>query len=156
MTTFRLTVRAECPMHLEDFPMDAHACPLKFGSCKWPLHSNTALPTRTYTHKKTPNRHTHGFLTRCRYLLQVKAQPWCQSLMKDDSVVTAVLPEELSAKAPLIPPFNSARPSKTLQDPGRHEVHRPVFIMAAHSVIFPEHHTKWPMLTATSTLHYPW
>lgn len=21
-------------MHLEDFPMDAHACPLKFGSCK--------------------------------------------------------------------------------------------------------------------------
>lgn len=31
----RLTVRAECPMHLEDFPMDAHACPLKFGSCKY-------------------------------------------------------------------------------------------------------------------------
>ncbi|NXW07571.1 GBRA1 protein, partial [Fregetta grallaria] len=29
---YRLTVRAECPMHLEDFPMDAHACPLKFGS----------------------------------------------------------------------------------------------------------------------------
>lgn len=22
-------------MHLEDFPMDAHACPLKFGSCKF-------------------------------------------------------------------------------------------------------------------------
>lgn len=33
----RLTVRAECPMHLEDFPMDAHSCPLKFGSCKWSL-----------------------------------------------------------------------------------------------------------------------
>lgn len=31
---FRLTIHAECPMHLEDFPMDAHACPLKFGSCK--------------------------------------------------------------------------------------------------------------------------
>ncbi|XP_069779193.1 gamma-aminobutyric acid receptor subunit alpha-2-like [Narcine bancroftii] len=30
--TMRLTVQAECPMHLEDFPMDAHACPLKFGS----------------------------------------------------------------------------------------------------------------------------
>ncbi|XP_032053126.1 gamma-aminobutyric acid receptor subunit alpha-1 isoform X1 [Aythya fuligula] len=30
--TMRLTVRAECPMHLEDFPMDVHACPLKFGS----------------------------------------------------------------------------------------------------------------------------
>ncbi|KAJ3588937.1 hypothetical protein NHX12_009790, partial [Muraenolepis orangiensis] len=27
-----LTIHAECPMHLEDFPMDAHACPLKFGS----------------------------------------------------------------------------------------------------------------------------
>lgn len=30
----RLTISAECPMQLEDFPMDAHACPLKFGSCK--------------------------------------------------------------------------------------------------------------------------
>ncbi|GAA6069546.1 gamma-aminobutyric acid receptor subunit alpha-2-like isoform X4, partial [Tachysurus ichikawai] len=27
-----LTVHAECPMHLEDFPMDFHSCPLKFGS----------------------------------------------------------------------------------------------------------------------------
>ncbi|KAB0341870.1 hypothetical protein FD754_018796 [Muntiacus muntjak] len=33
--TMRLTVQAECPMHLEDFPMDAHSCPLKFGSCKY-------------------------------------------------------------------------------------------------------------------------
>ena len=31
---FSLTISAECPMQLEDFPMDAHACPLKFGSCK--------------------------------------------------------------------------------------------------------------------------
>uniref|UniRef100_A0A8C5BN65 Gamma-aminobutyric acid receptor subunit alpha-2 n=1 Tax=Gadus morhua TaxID=8049 RepID=A0A8C5BN65_GADMO len=30
--TMRLTVQAECPMHLEDFPMDSHSCPLKFGS----------------------------------------------------------------------------------------------------------------------------
>ncbi|XP_052377013.1 gamma-aminobutyric acid receptor subunit alpha-3-like isoform X2 [Oncorhynchus keta] len=30
--TMRLTIHAECPMHLEDFPMDTHACPLKFGS----------------------------------------------------------------------------------------------------------------------------
>ncbi|CDQ77332.1 unnamed protein product [Oncorhynchus mykiss] len=29
-----LTVHAECPMHLEDFPMDFHSCPLKFGSCE--------------------------------------------------------------------------------------------------------------------------
>uniref|UniRef100_A0A3B4XLX5 Gamma-aminobutyric acid type A receptor alpha2 subunit a n=1 Tax=Seriola lalandi dorsalis TaxID=1841481 RepID=A0A3B4XLX5_SERLL len=33
--TMRLTVQAECPMHLEDFPMDSHSCPLKFGSCKY-------------------------------------------------------------------------------------------------------------------------
>lgn len=31
---FSLTISAECPMQLEDFPMDAHACPLKFGSCE--------------------------------------------------------------------------------------------------------------------------
>ncbi|XP_078719510.1 gamma-aminobutyric acid receptor subunit alpha-1-like isoform X1 [Lampetra fluviatilis] len=30
--TMRLTINAECPMILEDFPMDTHACPLKFGS----------------------------------------------------------------------------------------------------------------------------
>ncbi|XP_032812645.1 gamma-aminobutyric acid receptor subunit alpha-5-like isoform X3 [Petromyzon marinus] len=30
--TMRLTIKAECPMMLEDFPMDSHACPLKFGS----------------------------------------------------------------------------------------------------------------------------
>lgn len=34
----RLTIHAECPMHLEDFPMDVHACPLKFGSCKYLDH----------------------------------------------------------------------------------------------------------------------
>ncbi|XP_069492699.1 gamma-aminobutyric acid receptor subunit alpha-5 isoform X2 [Ambystoma mexicanum] len=33
--TMRLTISAECPMQLEDFPMDAHACPLKFGSCEY-------------------------------------------------------------------------------------------------------------------------
>ncbi len=33
-SSFRLTISAECPMQLEDFPMDAHACPLKFGSCE--------------------------------------------------------------------------------------------------------------------------
>ncbi|XP_029020267.1 gamma-aminobutyric acid receptor subunit alpha-6a isoform X2 [Betta splendens] len=30
--TMRLTISAECPMSLTNFPMDAHACPLKFGS----------------------------------------------------------------------------------------------------------------------------
>ncbi|KAL1021899.1 hypothetical protein UPYG_G00019480 [Umbra pygmaea] len=35
--TMRLTISAECPMHLEDFPMDSHACPLKFGSYAYPI-----------------------------------------------------------------------------------------------------------------------
>uniref|UniRef100_A0A672GP66 Gamma-aminobutyric acid (GABA) A receptor, alpha 6a n=1 Tax=Salarias fasciatus TaxID=181472 RepID=A0A672GP66_SALFA len=30
--TMRLTISAECPMRLMDFPMDGHACPLRFGS----------------------------------------------------------------------------------------------------------------------------
>ncbi|XP_078117586.1 gamma-aminobutyric acid receptor subunit alpha-6a [Sander vitreus] len=30
--TMRLTIDAECPMRLMDFPMDAHSCPLRFGS----------------------------------------------------------------------------------------------------------------------------
>ncbi|KAK0686215.1 GBRA1 protein, partial [Pygoscelis papua] len=43
--TMRLTVRAECPMHLEDFPMDAHACPLKFGSCNLLLNVKFSYST---------------------------------------------------------------------------------------------------------------
>uniref|UniRef100_A0A673MZZ2 Gamma-aminobutyric acid receptor subunit alpha-5-like n=1 Tax=Sinocyclocheilus rhinocerous TaxID=307959 RepID=A0A673MZZ2_9TELE len=35
--TMRLTISAECPMQLEDFPMDTHACPLKFGSYAYPI-----------------------------------------------------------------------------------------------------------------------
>ncbi|XP_048086929.1 gamma-aminobutyric acid receptor subunit alpha-6a [Alosa alosa] len=30
--TMRLTISAECPMQLQDFPLDGHACPLYFGS----------------------------------------------------------------------------------------------------------------------------
>ncbi|XP_020503567.2 gamma-aminobutyric acid receptor subunit alpha-6a isoform X1 [Labrus bergylta] len=30
--TMRLTISAECPMRLMDFPMDGHTCPLRFGS----------------------------------------------------------------------------------------------------------------------------
>ncbi|XP_063303567.1 gamma-aminobutyric acid receptor subunit alpha-6 isoform X3 [Pelobates fuscus] len=33
--TMRLTIKAECPMRLMNFPMDGHACPLKFGSCEY-------------------------------------------------------------------------------------------------------------------------
>ncbi|XP_064422981.1 gamma-aminobutyric acid receptor subunit alpha-2-like [Latimeria chalumnae] len=43
--TMRLTVQAECPMHLEDFPMDAHACPLKFGSYAYTISELTFIWT---------------------------------------------------------------------------------------------------------------
>ncbi|KAK6307358.1 gamma-aminobutyric acid receptor subunit alpha-2 isoform X2 [Coregonus clupeaformis] len=44
--TMRLTVQAECPMHLEDFPMDSHSCPLKFGSYAYTLAEVTYIWTR--------------------------------------------------------------------------------------------------------------
>ncbi|KAF7253626.1 Gamma-aminobutyric acid receptor subunit alpha-5 [Varanus komodoensis] len=48
----RLTISAECPMQLEDFPMDAHACPLKFGSCKY------FIPLTHYL-GQAPVQHSH-------------------------------------------------------------------------------------------------
>uniref|UniRef100_A0A4W5PMY7 Gamma-aminobutyric acid type A receptor subunit alpha2a n=1 Tax=Hucho hucho TaxID=62062 RepID=A0A4W5PMY7_9TELE len=44
--TMRLTVQAECPMHLEDFPMDFHSCPLKFGSYAYTMAEVTYIWTR--------------------------------------------------------------------------------------------------------------
>ncbi|XP_078514363.1 gamma-aminobutyric acid receptor subunit alpha-5 [Lissotriton helveticus] len=48
--TMRLTISAECPMQLEDFPMDAHACPLKFGSYAYP-NSELMYEWTNTTHK---------------------------------------------------------------------------------------------------------
>ncbi|XP_069492700.1 gamma-aminobutyric acid receptor subunit alpha-5 isoform X3 [Ambystoma mexicanum] len=48
--TMRLTISAECPMQLEDFPMDAHACPLKFGSYAYP-NSELMYEWTNETHK---------------------------------------------------------------------------------------------------------
>ncbi|CAG11695.1 unnamed protein product, partial [Tetraodon nigroviridis] len=46
--TMRLTINAECPMRLMNFPMDGHACPLKFGSYAYPISEIV------YTWKKGP------------------------------------------------------------------------------------------------------
>ncbi|XP_077183317.1 gamma-aminobutyric acid receptor subunit alpha-6 isoform X2 [Paroedura picta] len=46
--TMRLTINADCPMRLVNFPMDGHACPLKFGSYAYP---KTEM---IYTWKKGP------------------------------------------------------------------------------------------------------
>jgi gamma-aminobutyric acid receptor subunit alpha len=32
LSPLRLTIKASCPMHLENFPMDTQTCPLMFGS----------------------------------------------------------------------------------------------------------------------------
>ncbi|KAJ8385803.1 hypothetical protein AAFF_G00182470 [Aldrovandia affinis] len=47
--TMRLTVQAECPMHLEDFPMDAHSCPLKFGSYAYTITEVTYIWSQNAT-----------------------------------------------------------------------------------------------------------
>uniref|UniRef100_A0A8D0HH65 Gamma-aminobutyric acid type A receptor subunit alpha4 n=1 Tax=Sphenodon punctatus TaxID=8508 RepID=A0A8D0HH65_SPHPU len=44
--TMRLTISAECPMRLVDFPMDGHACPLKFGSYAYPMSEMTYAWTK--------------------------------------------------------------------------------------------------------------
>lgn len=45
-------------MQLEDFPMDAHACPLKFGSCKSPKNllpsAHTSLQYVSFNNTKMP------------------------------------------------------------------------------------------------------
>ncbi|KAG2455636.1 GBRA6 protein, partial [Polypterus senegalus] len=41
--TMRLTINAACPMRLMNFPMDGHACPLKFGSCITTVLTMTTL-----------------------------------------------------------------------------------------------------------------
>ncbi|XP_051487052.1 gamma-aminobutyric acid receptor subunit alpha-6 isoform X2 [Apus apus] len=46
--TMRLTINADCPMRLVNFPMDGHACPLKFGSYSYPKSEII------YTWKKGP------------------------------------------------------------------------------------------------------
>uniref|UniRef100_A0ACB8EJ56 Gamma-aminobutyric acid receptor subunit alpha-6 n=1 Tax=Sphaerodactylus townsendi TaxID=933632 RepID=A0ACB8EJ56_9SAUR len=46
--TMRLTINADCPMRLVNFPMDGHACPLKFGSYAYPKSE------MIYTWKKGP------------------------------------------------------------------------------------------------------
>ncbi|XP_073791610.1 gamma-aminobutyric acid receptor subunit alpha-6 isoform X2 [Danio rerio] len=43
-----LTINAECPMRLINFPMDGHSCPLKFGSYAYPMSEIV------YTWKKGP------------------------------------------------------------------------------------------------------
>ncbi|XP_048399197.1 gamma-aminobutyric acid receptor subunit alpha-6 isoform X3 [Stegostoma tigrinum] len=47
--TMRLTINAACPMRLVNFPMDGHACPLKFGSYAYPRSEII------YTWKKGPS-----------------------------------------------------------------------------------------------------
>lgn len=61
--THRLTIKAGCPMNLEDFPMDIQRCPLKFGSCKygswndiWPIINLLYLGSFTLTWNSPQNK----------------------------------------------------------------------------------------------------
>ncbi len=138
-------------MHLEDFPMDAHACPLKFGSCKWPLCSRTP-----YQHVRK-HTHTHTTLIRCHYLIQLEAWPSHQSPDKGWQCGNSCSPRATVCQGPSGPLRSTlpgpARPRKTLACTQLTDL---CLSKAELSVIFPEHHTSCSLLTATATLHHPW
>lgn len=53
----RLTINAECPMRLMNFPMDGHACPLKFGSCEFAFCGFFFLGGGSYFDGRRPFSH---------------------------------------------------------------------------------------------------
>ncbi|KAJ8276217.1 hypothetical protein COCON_G00079690 [Conger conger] len=76
--TMRLTINAECPMRLMNFPMDGHACPLKFGSYAYPISEIV------YTWKKGP-------------LLSVEVPEESSSLLQYDLIGQTVSSEKLKS-----------------------------------------------------------
>ncbi|KAJ8408796.1 hypothetical protein AAFF_G00246140 [Aldrovandia affinis] len=76
--TMRLTINAECPMRLMNFPMDGHACPLKFGSYAYPISEIV------YTWKKGP-------------LLSVEVPEESSSLLQYDLIGQTVSSERLQS-----------------------------------------------------------
>ncbi|XP_018607212.1 gamma-aminobutyric acid receptor subunit alpha-6 isoform X2 [Scleropages formosus] len=76
--TMRLTINAECPMRLMNFPMDGHACPLKFGSYAYPISEII------YTWKKGP-------------LLSVEVPQESSSLLQYDLIGQTVSSERLKS-----------------------------------------------------------
>nr|XP_055036601.1 gamma-aminobutyric acid receptor subunit alpha-6 isoform X1 [Misgurnus anguillicaudatus] len=76
--TMRLTINAECPMQLINFPMDGHTCPLKFGSYAYPMSEIV------YTWKKGP-------------LFSVEVPQESSSLLQYDLVGQTVSSERLKS-----------------------------------------------------------
>ncbi|KAK3524621.1 hypothetical protein QTP70_030927 [Hemibagrus guttatus] len=76
--TMRLTINAECPMRLINFPMDGHSCPLKFGSYAYPMSEIV------YTWKKGP-------------LLSVEVPQESSSLLQYDLIGQTVSSEKLTS-----------------------------------------------------------
>ncbi|XP_041122796.1 gamma-aminobutyric acid receptor subunit alpha-6-like isoform X2 [Polyodon spathula] len=84
--TMRLTINAECPMRLMNFPMDGHACPLKFGSYAYPRSEII------YTWKKGP-MHSVEVPKESSSLLQYDliGQTVTSEILKSNTGITTVL-----------------------------------------------------------------
>ncbi|XP_034764432.2 gamma-aminobutyric acid receptor subunit alpha-6 isoform X5 [Acipenser ruthenus] len=84
--TMRLTINAECPMRLMNFPMDGHACPLKFGSYAYPRSEII------YTWKKGP-MHSVEVPQESSSLLQYDliGQTVTSEILKSNTGITTVL-----------------------------------------------------------------
>ncbi|XP_051790300.1 gamma-aminobutyric acid receptor subunit alpha-4-like isoform X6 [Erpetoichthys calabaricus] len=84
--TMRLTINAACPMRLMNFPMDGHACPLKFGSYAYPKSEII------YTWKKGP-LHSVEIPQESSSLLQYDliGQTVSSEILKSNTGITTVL-----------------------------------------------------------------
>lgn len=76
----RLTINAECPMRLMNFPMDGHACPLKFGSCEFCFLLSLSGLTDGVTLKWSHCHIVTDHLTRCLLAAVWNINSWSSNM----------------------------------------------------------------------------